>query len=70
MPGVKKQLDVATKLYGLYKEAKNQENSLDYIDELIDQLSFFGTETNKLTKEHVRDRLLSVLDSINKSLEK
>lgn len=59
----------AKQLYDLYVIAKSDTNSLDYIDELIDQISFFGTETNKLTKTHVQERLKDVLKSIERSLQ-
>jgi hypothetical protein len=58
----------AKKLYDLYVTAKSQENSLDYIDELIDQLSLFGLETNSLTKSHVKDRLENLIKSIKNAL--
>jgi hypothetical protein len=61
-------MDTAKKLYDLYVSAKSEENSLDYIDELIDQLSFFGLETNTLTRAHVRDRLENILTSIRSTL--
>jgi hypothetical protein len=61
-------MDTAKKLYDLYVSAKSEENSLDYIDELIDQLSFFGLETNTLTRAHVRDRLENILISIRNTL--
>lgn len=60
-------METAKKLYNLYAQAKSEENSIDYIDELIDQISFFGTETNKLTREHVKNRLQTIMDSIEKT---
>jgi len=57
-------------LYDLYVVAKSETNNLDYINELIDQILFFGTETNKLTKTHVQERLKDVLESIERSLLK
>jgi hypothetical protein len=56
-------------LYELYSKAKSEENSKDYIDELCDQLSFFGTETNKLTREHVLGRLSQIVKSIERTMK-
>jgi hypothetical protein len=54
-------------LYRLYSRAKSEENSLEYIDELCDQIGFFGTETNKLTREHVLEKLSWIVRSIEKT---
>lgn len=62
--------DAYKQLYDLYVVAKSETNNLDYINELIDQILFFGTETNKLTKTHVQERLKDVLESIERSLLK
>ena len=56
-------------LYDLYSRAKSEENSLDYIDELCDQISFFGTETNTLTREHVLNRLSQIVKSIERTMK-
>lgn len=56
-------------LYKLYTQAKSEENSKDYIDELCDQISFFGCETNKLTREHVLERLTDIIKSIKRTME-
>jgi hypothetical protein len=55
-------------LYKLYSKAKSEENSLEYIEELCDQISFFGTETNKLTREYVLQKLSWIVKSIERTL--
>lgn len=62
-------MDASKCLYELYTKAKSEENSLDYIDELCDQISFFGTETNKLTREHVLNRLSQIVESIERTFK-
>ncbi len=56
------------KLYNLFKEVKQEGNCKDYIEEMCSQLELFGTETNTLTKQMVKDELEKVLNKINKSL--
>jgi hypothetical protein len=56
-------------LYKLYSKAKSEPNSLEYIDELCDQISFFGTETNKLTREHVLEKLSWIVKSIEGTMK-
>jgi hypothetical protein len=56
-------------LYRLYTKAKSEENSLEYIDELCDQIGFFGTETNKLTREYVLQKLSWIVKSIEGTLK-
>lgn len=56
-------------LYKLYSKAKSEPNSLEYIDELCDQISFFGIETNKLTREHVLERLSWIVKSIEETFK-
>lgn len=62
-------MEASKSLYELYSRAKSEENSLDYIDELCDQISFFGTETNNLTREHVLGRLSEIVKSIKRTME-
>lgn len=62
-------MTAAERLLKLYLEAKSEENSLEYIDELCDQISFFGTETNKLTREHVLRKLSWIVKSIEETLK-
>ena len=56
------------KLYNLFKEVKQEGNCKDYVAEMCSQLELFGTETNTLTKQMVKDELEKVLNKINKSL--
>jgi len=49
------------KLYALYSEAKKQENSLDYINELLEQIDLFAHESNSLTKDHIEARLKQII---------
>lgn len=62
-------MKASEELYKLYVKAKSEENSLEYIDELCDQIGFFGTETNKLTREHVLGKLSWMVKSIEESLK-
>ena len=56
------------KLYNLFKEVNQEGNCKDYIEEMCSQLELFGTETNTLTKQMVKDELEKVLNKKNKSL--
>ena len=56
------------KLYNLFEEVKQEGNCKDYVAEMCSQLELFGTETNTLTKQMVKDELEKVLNKINKSL--
>ena len=62
-------MKAAQELYNLYFKAKSEENSLEYINDLCDQISLFGNETNKLTREHVLGRLSRIVDSIKETLK-
>ena len=52
------------KLYNLFDEVKKEGNCKEYIEEMCSQLELFGTETNTLTKEMVKDKLEKVLNKI------
>jgi hypothetical protein len=62
-------MTVTEELYRLYAKTRCEENSLEYINELCDQISFFGTETNKLTREHVLERLSWIVKSIEGTMK-
>lgn len=62
-------MKASEELYKLYVKAKSEDNSLEYIDELCDQISFFGTETNKLTREHVLEKLTCIVKSIENTMK-
>ena len=55
------------KLYELYDEVKREGNCTDYVDEMIDQLKMFGTETNGLTRQMIHDKLESLLKALKNS---
>lgn len=57
------------KLYNLFDEVKKEGNCKEYVAEMCTQLELFGTESNTLTKQMVKDELEKVLYKINKSLE-
>lgn len=57
-------MTAAKTLYELYRQAKKQDNCLDYINELCDQIELFGTETNSLTRDHVLNRLETIINKI------
>lgn len=62
-------MNAANKLYGLWAEVRKEDNSIDYINELCEQIKLFGTETNSLTKSIVLEKLENICVSIRKSLE-
>jgi hypothetical protein len=62
-------MKAATALYDLYNQAKNEDNSQDYIDELCEQLKLFGVETNKLTREYILNKLTQIVKSIEHTME-
>lgn len=55
-------------LYNLYSVAKSEENSLEYINELIEQIRLFGLEGNSLTKQFILDKLQHIVLSVKFSL--
>lgn len=55
-------------LYNLFDEVKQEGNCKDYVIELCNQLELFGTETNTLTRQMVKDEIEKVLNKINKTL--
>lgn len=57
------------KLYNLFDDVKQEGNCKEYVEEMCTQLELFGTESNTLTKQMVKDKLEKVLNKINKSLE-
>lgn len=56
------------KLYDLYDVVKKEGNCKEYVQEMCEQLTLFGTETNSLTKQMVHDELEIVLNKIKKCL--
>lgn len=58
--------NVENELYHLWFAARSQENFLPYIDELLEQVKLAGTETNKLTRDHVQEKLERILEGIRR----
>jgi len=56
------------KLYDLWKTAKAEPNSAEYITELCDQIELFGTESNTLTRDFILNRLEKIVDMIKATL--
>lgn len=61
-------MTAAEQLYKLWDATHSEPSSLDYINELCEQITLFGTESNKLTREMVLKRLERIVDSIKKTL--
>lgn len=59
----------AEQLQQLWYTARQEENSLEYIEELLTQVRLLGTETNKLTREHILKSLERTCQGIRKTLE-
>jgi hypothetical protein len=55
-------------LYELWDVVHKEENSLEYIEELCTQLKLFGTQSNKITREFVLDKLEDICESIKHTL--
>ena len=55
------------KLYNLYAEVKEEGNCKEYVHEMFEQLKMFGTETNTLTKDMVRNGLKELLNNLESS---
>lgn len=60
----------AEHLRQLWYTARQEENSLEYIEELLTQVRLLGTETNKLTREHILESLERTCQGIRKTLER
>lgn len=58
----------AEQLYDLWDATHKEENSFDYIEELCEQIKLFGTESNKITREIILDKLEYVCQSIRHTL--
>ena len=52
------------KLSQLWYEMKSEGNCIQYVDEMISQLETLGTETNTLTKETIKTKLLTLVDKL------
>ena len=52
------------KLSHLLYEMKSECNCIQYVDEMISQLETLGTETNTLTKETIKTKLLTLVDKL------
>lgn len=59
----------AEQLRQLWHAARQEENSLEYIEELLAQVRLLGTETNKLTREQILVSLELTCQEIRKTLE-
>lgn len=59
----------AEQLQQLWYTARQEENSLEYIEELLTQARLLGTETNKLTREHILKSLERTCQAIRTTLE-
>jgi hypothetical protein len=55
-------------LYELWGYTRQENSSLDYINELCNQIQLFGTESNKLTREMVLGRLERICEDIRTTL--
>lgn len=62
-------MNSAEHLRQLWYTARQEENSIDYIDELLIQVRLLGTECNKLTREHILESLELTCHGIRKTLE-
>ena len=51
------------KLSQLWYEMKAEDNCIQYVDEMISQLKTLTTETNTLTKETIKTKLLTLVDT-------
>ena len=52
------------KLSQLWYEMKAEDNCIQYVDEMISQLKTLSTETNTLTKETIKTKLLTLVDKL------
>ena len=52
------------KLSQLWYDMKAEGNCIQYVDEMISQLETLGTETNTLTKETIKTKLLTLIDKL------
>lgn len=62
-------MNSAEQLRKLWHSALQEDNSLEYIEELLAQVRVIGTERNKLTREHVLESLERTCRAIRKTLE-
>jgi hypothetical protein len=62
-------MNSAEHLRQLWYNARQEENSLEYIEELLAQARLLGTETNKLTREHILKSLERTCQAIRTTLE-
>ena len=62
-------MNSAEQLRQLWYTALQEENSLEYIEELLAQVRLLGTERNKLTRELVLESLERTCQGIRKTLE-
>jgi|LakMenEpi03Aug12_release.lakeMendotaPanAssembly.Ray.scaffolds.fasta_scaffold2699938_2 hypothetical protein len=52
------------KLSELWYDVKQEGNCIQYVDEMISQLKTLSTETNTLTKETIKTKLLTLVDKL------
>ena len=62
-------MTAAEKLYDLWKTAKAEPNSAEYITELCNQIELFGTESNKLTRDYILNSLEKIVNKIKATFE-
>lgn len=54
-------------LYDLYDKVKKEGNCTEYVDEMVEQLKMFGTETNGLTRQMIHDKIAYLLEVLKKA---
>ena len=54
-------------LFGLWDVVKEEGNNTDYVKEMICQLELIGIESNTLTKESLKNKLINLLDKLNEN---
>ena len=59
-----RKMEAHKKLSLLWDEMKEEGNYTDYVDEMISQLETLGTQSNTLTKESIRTKLVLLLDKL------
>ena len=57
-------------LFGLWDVVKEEGNNTDYVNEMLCQLELIGIESNTLTKESLKRKLIKLLDKLNENNHK
>ena len=54
-------------LFGLWDVVKAEGNNTNYVNEIFCQLELIGIESNTLTKESLKRKLIKLLDKLNEN---